>query len=57
MSDYIQPTLFPVTEVVGTGRPIPWPHLDEAATDVAAETEKPFKIVPLDIQLPFEDAA
>lgn len=57
MSDYIQPTLFDEAEVVGTGRPVPWPHLDEATADVAAETDKPFKIVPLDIQLPFEDAA
>lgn len=54
---YKQDALFPVTEVVGTGRPIPWPHLDEAATDVAAVTEKPFTIELLDVQLPFEDAA
>ncbi|MFI5649979.1 hypothetical protein ACIA71_02000 [Streptomyces anulatus] len=54
---YTQDALFPDTDVVGTGRPTPWPHLDEAATDVAAETEKSFKIVPLDVQLPFEDAA
>ncbi|WP_329309344.1 hypothetical protein [Streptomyces microflavus] len=57
MSDYIQPTLFPDTDVVGTGRPTPWPHLDEVTADVAVQADKPFNIERLDVQLPFEDAA
>lgn len=57
MPEYIQPALFDEAEVVGTGQPIPWPHLDEAKADVAAQNEKPFTIEQLDVQLPFEDAA
>ncbi|WP_329217449.1 hypothetical protein [Streptomyces microflavus] len=57
MSEYTQPALFDEAEVVGTGRPIPWPHLDDETADAAVQAEKPFTIVPLDVQLPFEDAA
>ncbi|WP_405479978.1 hypothetical protein [Streptomyces anulatus] len=57
MSEYTQPALFDEADVVGTGRPTPWPHLDEATADVGAQTDKPFNIERLDVQLPFEDAA
>lgn len=54
---YVQDALFPDTDVVGTGRPTPWPHLDDATAGEAAQAEKPFTIEQLDVQLPFEDAA
>ncbi|MEU9611816.1 hypothetical protein AB0D56_09725 [Streptomyces sp. NPDC048209] len=53
---YTQDALFPETEAVGTGQPVPWPQLDEMPEQAPA-APKPFKIERLGDQLPFEDAA